>query len=153
MVLPALTTPICAFLALCLMPFRPRLSLQAEILALRHQLTVYQRAGTKPRLKPTDRLFWAWLSQVWSGWQDALVFVQPATVIKWPRKRFRDHWARLSRKTKPGRLAIPLEVRPLIRRMSQANSGWGAPHILGDTGQAGHRGAGVGGPQVHAPTS
>ena len=38
-------------------------------LALRHQLTVYQRAGTKPRLKPADRIFWAWLSRVWSGWQ------------------------------------------------------------------------------------
>lgn len=39
MVLPSLTTPICAFLALMLLPFRFRLSLQLEILALRHQLT------------------------------------------------------------------------------------------------------------------
>ena len=60
------------------------------------------------------------------------MFVQPATVIKWQRKRFREHWTRLSRKTKPGRPAIPLEVRQLIRRMSQANSGWGAPRIVGE---------------------
>ena len=64
--------------------------MQLEILALRHQLTVYQRSGAKPRLKPGDRIFWAWPSRVWSGWQDALVFVQPATVIAWQRKRFRD---------------------------------------------------------------
>jgi len=66
--------------------------MQLEILALRHQLTVYQRFGTKPRLKPTDCPFWAWLSRVWSGWQEALVFVQPATLIKWQRRRFRQHW-------------------------------------------------------------
>ena len=80
MVLSTLTTPICALLALLLLPFRSRLSLQLEILALRHPLTVYQRSGTKPRLKPADRIFWAWLSRAWSGWQEALVFAQPATV-------------------------------------------------------------------------
>ena len=33
----------CSFLALLLLPFRTRLCLQLEILALRYQLTVYQR--------------------------------------------------------------------------------------------------------------
>jgi len=56
-----------AFLGLCLLPFRTRLSMQLEILALRHQLNGYRRAGTKPRLKPADRLFGTWLSRVWSG--------------------------------------------------------------------------------------
>jgi hypothetical protein len=59
MVLPSLKTLVCSFLAPLLLPFRTRLSLQLEILALGHQLTVYQRAGTKPRLKPVDRLLWA----------------------------------------------------------------------------------------------
>ncbi len=35
---------------------RPRMALQIEILALRHQLVVYQRAGRRPRLVPVDRL-------------------------------------------------------------------------------------------------
>ena len=43
MVLSTLTTSICSFLALLVLPFRSRLSMQLEILALRHQLTVYQR--------------------------------------------------------------------------------------------------------------
>lgn len=60
------------------------------------------------------------------------MFVQPATVIKWQRRRFTERWTRLSRKTKPGRPAILLEVRVLIRRMSQANSGWGVPRIVGE---------------------
>ena len=43
MVLSTLTTSICSFLALLLLPLRSRLSLQLGILALRHRLTVYQR--------------------------------------------------------------------------------------------------------------
>ncbi|MFI5398954.1 MAG: hypothetical protein ACHQ9S_25770 [Candidatus Binatia bacterium] len=46
---------------------RSRVALQVEILALRHQLAVYQRAGRCPRLVPADRLLWAWLSRAWSG--------------------------------------------------------------------------------------
>jgi putative transposase len=132
MVISALTTSICSFLALLLLPFRSRLSLQLEILALRHQLTVYQRAQPMTRLKPVDRLFWAWLSRFWSGWQDALVFVKPATVVAWQRKRFREHRTRLSRRPKLGRPAVPVEVRKLIGRMSRANPNWGAPRILGE---------------------
>ncbi|MBU0608421.1 MAG: integrase core domain-containing protein [Armatimonadetes bacterium] len=132
MVLSALTTSIRSFLALCLLPFRSRLSLQVAILALRHQLTVYQRTSTKPRLKPTDGLVGVGLSQVWSGWREALVFVQPATVIRWQRRRFREHWTRLSRRGKSGRPATAPEIIQLIRRMSQANLGWGAPRILGE---------------------
>jgi hypothetical protein len=30
-----------------------------------------------------DRLFWSWLSRLWPGWQQALEFVQPRTVIAW----------------------------------------------------------------------
>ena len=64
MVLSTLTPSVHSFLALLLLPFRTRLSMQLEILALCHQLTVYQRAGTKPRLRPADRIFWGWLSRV-----------------------------------------------------------------------------------------
>ena len=61
--------------------FRSRLALQVEILALRHQLAVCQRTDQRPRLKSADRVLWAWLSKAWAGWQDALVFVRPSTVI------------------------------------------------------------------------
>jgi hypothetical protein len=39
------------------------MALQIEILALRHQLAVYHRAGRRPQLGPADRLLWAWLSR------------------------------------------------------------------------------------------
>jgi putative transposase len=117
--------------------FRSRLSMQIEILALRHQLSVYRRTAARPRLKPADRILWAWLSRAWSGWREALVIVKPETVIAWRRRKFRQYWARLSRSGKPGRPSIPREVRDLIRRMSSANPLWGAPHIVGELGKIG----------------
>jgi putative transposase len=62
----------------------------------------------------------------------ALAFVQLRTVIVWQRKRFRDHWRRLSQQGKPGRPTIAKDVRNLIRTMWQANPTWGAPRIVGE---------------------
>ncbi len=112
--------------------FRSRLSLHLEILALRHQLGVYQRTVKRPRVRSADRFLWSWLSRRWGGWQQALVFVQPSTVIQWRRRRFREHWRKLSRSGKPGRPTVSEEVRALIRQMSSANSTWGAPRIVGE---------------------
>ena len=112
--------------------FISRHALALENLALRHQLTVYQRSDVKPRIQPVDRVFWSWLSCIWSGWRDALVFVQPRTIIAWQGKRSRDHWARISGRTTPGRPSTSAEIRRLIRRMSKANPLWGSPKIVGE---------------------
>jgi hypothetical protein len=101
---------------------RSRASLHLEVLALRHQLAVPKGGGQRPRLKPADVLLGVWPSRAWSGWQDALVFVKPSTVIFWQRKRFRDHWRRLSRRGSPGRPPIAQEIRDLIRRVSRVGS-------------------------------
>src|SRR5215469_16767805 len=47
---------------------RNRAVLQAEILALRHQLLVLQRSNgsLRPRLSFADRILWVWLSQLWA---------------------------------------------------------------------------------------
>ena len=63
--------------------------------------------------------------------------MQPATVLAWQRRRFRDYWARLSRTRRPGRLAIPKEVQALIRGISAANPRWGASRILGEVRKLG----------------
>ncbi len=112
--------------------FRSRRSLHLTVLALQPQVAVYQRSGCRPYLHPSDRVFWAWLSRLWTGWQDALVFVQPRTVIAWQRKRFREHWRRLSQGRTPGRPAISQEVQDLIRKRSPANPAWGAPRLVGE---------------------
>jgi putative transposase len=127
--LPPVVLALLAFLAAC---FRSRRALQLEILALRHQLAVYQRSVPRPRIQPTDRLLWSWLARMWSGWQAALAFVQPRTVVAWHQKRFREHWRRLSQRGKPGRPAMAQEVRVLIQTMWQSNPTWGAPRIVGE---------------------
>ena len=106
--------------------------MQLEILALRHQLAVYQHSGKRLQLKPADRLFWAWLSRLWAGWQQVLAFVQPRTVIGWQKKRFRDYWRRLSQTGKPGRPAISKEVHELLQDMGRSNPTWGSHRIVGE---------------------
>jgi hypothetical protein len=49
--------------------------LALENLALRQQLAVYKRLAPRPKLRPADRLFWAGLARVWTGWRQALVIV------------------------------------------------------------------------------
>ncbi len=117
--------------------FRTRAALHAENLALRHQLCVLQRSVKKPRIQPTDRVFWSLLSRVWSDWKEALIFVKPDTVIRWQRKRFRDHWTKLCRQGKPGRPTVSKEVKELIRTMSKLNPTWGSPHIVGELAKIG----------------
>ena len=112
--------------------FKSRAALHVENLALRHQLGVLQRSVKRPKLTPPDRLLWALLSQLWNGWRSALVIVKPDTVIAWHRKSFRLFWAWKVRHGKPGRPAVPREVRALIRTMSCENPLWGAPRIHGE---------------------
>src|SRR4030081_33224 len=113
--------------------FRARAVLQAEILALRHQLLVLQRSdrGYKLRLRFAGRVLWVWLSRLWNGWRSALLLVKPETVIPWHRKGFRLYWRWKNRRCE-GRPTVSPEVRNLIRKMSPANPRWGAPRIHGE---------------------
>jgi transposase InsO family protein len=53
-------------------------------------------------------------------------------VIAWQHKRFRDHWTKSGKHSKPGRPLVSKEIRALIRKMSEANTGWGSPRIVGE---------------------
>ena len=110
---------------------RSRLTLELELVALRHQVTVLRRQHPgRPRLFFADRLLWAWLYRIWPQILNTMVLVKPATVIDWHRKGFRLYWRRRSRRL--GRPGMSREVRDLIRQMSQANPLWGAPRIHGE---------------------
>jgi putative transposase len=108
-----------------------------ENLALRQQLAILRRTVRRPRLRPWDRLFWAWLSRWWTGWKDALAIVTPATVVGWHRTGFRLYWRWKSR-GRPGRPRIDPELRRLIRRLSRDNPLWGAPRIRAELRLLGH---------------
>ena len=113
--------------------FRTRAALQAEIIALRHQLLVLHRSnrGRRIHLKFLDRLLWVWLSQLWTSCRSLLLIVKPETVIAWHRKGFAYYWAWKSRH-RQGRPLVSTELRDLIRKMSLANPRWGAPRIHGE---------------------
>jgi hypothetical protein len=69
-----MTAPLIALFAALRSLVRSRFELHAEILALRHQLAVLQReAPRRPRLRPTDRLLWILLSQLWRDWRLAVL--------------------------------------------------------------------------------
>ena len=112
--------------------FRSRLSLQLEIAALRHQLSVYRRTKRPPAITSADRLLWSLLVHLRHGWRGALFFVQPRTVILWQRKRFRDYWRQLSDESGRGRPTISPELKNLIRRMWHANPTWVSPRIVAE---------------------
>jgi putative transposase len=102
-----------------------------ENLALRQQLAVFKQRHCRPRLRPADRVFWVFLRQAWRNWANALIVVEPDTVVGWQRKGFRPFWRLISRAKRVGRPRIPRELRALIGRMAQEN-GWGAPRIHGE---------------------
>src|SRR6266404_1751932 len=106
--------------------------LALENLALRHQLVVYKRTVTRPRLCRTDRFFWVTLARVWAGWRRPLFIVTPDTVLRWQRRRFREHWTKVSGRPTRGRPPVNAEIKVLIMRMAAANPLWGAPRIQGE---------------------
>jgi hypothetical protein len=73
--------------------FRSRNALEAEILALRHQLNILQRRSPKkPTLSNIDRLIFTGLYGLAPGVLRTLTIVMPETVVRWHRAGFRLYW-------------------------------------------------------------
>jgi hypothetical protein len=62
---------------------------------------------------------------------DAIIIIQPETVIRWHRRGFRAYWRWKSRHV-GDRPRIDSEIRALIRRINRENPLWGAPRIHGE---------------------
>ena len=128
-----MTALLVALLAAFRSSIRCRLELEAELLALRHQLAVLPRQASKrPRLGRTDRMLWVLLSRLWPNWRRAVQIVTPDTVVRWHRRGFALYWSWRSRPQRAGRPAVAADVRALIRQMHAANPLWGAPRIHGE---------------------
>ena len=125
--------PMVAFLSQLLLAIRSRFTrrarLAAENLLLRQQLLVLRRKSPKRvRLWNIDRLLLVWLYRLYPSLLDAIIIVQPETLIRWHRRGFRAYWRWKSRDV-GGRPRIDCKMRALIRRMSRENPLWGAPRI------------------------
>src|SRR5213078_3806947 len=127
-----MTTLLLDLLRLLPFLFGGHRQLALENLALHQQLDVYKRTAPRPKLRTTDRLFWVALARVWAGWRRPLVIVTPDTVLRWQRRRFREHWTKLSRRPTRGRPRVDPEITALVIQMAAANPLWGAPRIHGE---------------------
>ena len=102
-----------------------------ENLALRQQVAALKKERPRPVFDDVDRAFWVALRASWPGWASRLIIVNPDTVAKWHRNRYRRYWTKISRvHRRPGRPRVSAELRHLIRTM--ARDGWGAPRIHGE---------------------
>jgi putative transposase len=70
------------------------------------------------------------------AWRQALLLVQPATLLRWHHAGLRVLWRRRSRPG-PGRPPLPAETVALIRRLAAENPLWGAERIRGELGKLG----------------
>ena len=95
-----------------------------ENLALREQVAVLKKERPRPALDDLDRAFWIALRASWPGWASRLVIVNPDTVAKWHRDRYRRHWTKISHAhRRPGRPRVSSEIRHLIRTMARDTRG------------------------------
>ena len=78
-----MVTILSALVSLLWFRVRSRASLELELVALRHQVTVLrrQRPG-QLRLSSADRLLWVWLYRVWPQVLSAMVLIKPVTVVQ-----------------------------------------------------------------------
>ncbi|HYY30772.1 MAG TPA: hypothetical protein VE860_22740 [Chthoniobacterales bacterium] len=105
---------------------RPRKAIAAENLFLCRQLALYHERKVDPRrIDPATRITLALLSRLFS-WRDALVVVQPKTLIRWHRAGFRLLYgvrARCTRSVYPIRQGVCRRRCELIGTLERDPSG------------------------------
>jgi transposase InsO family protein len=113
-------------------PFKSKSWLEAENVALRHQLIVLRRqVRGRVRLSNKDRWFFVQLYRWFPSILKVITIIRPETLVRWHRMGFRRYWRWKSRSL-GGRPQIETDLRALIRRMSIENPLWGAPRIHGE---------------------
>jgi hypothetical protein len=100
-------------------------SKNAEILVLRHEVTVLRRRQVnRPRLSWTDRAVFAALTRLLSQACRLHRIVTPATILRWHRDLVKQRWIQPRRHRTGGRHTAP-ELRRLMLRLAAENSSWG----------------------------
>jgi len=102
--------------------------LLVENALLRVSLIILQRQVKLPACKKTDQSLLLFLARMIRTWKQALFIVQPETLLRWHRERFRFFWKHTSkvdaRQPKPSP-----ETIALIKEMANKNRLWGAQSI------------------------
>jgi len=107
----------------------------AEILLLRHQLTVLQRqVEARPKMSWADRALIALLLDVIPKRHRGglRLIVTPQTVLRWHRDIVARRWAAKSRHKRPGRPRAHRSIGASVLRLAKENPGWGYRRIHGE---------------------
>jgi putative transposase len=99
---------------------RSKSELIAENALLRQQLIVLKRQVKRPTFRRTDRILLVLLARLVRTWRQALVIVQPDTLLRGPRELFRLSWKRRS-KAPNHQPKVATETIALIRQMAKDN--------------------------------
>lgn len=116
---------------------RSKSELVAENALLRQQLIILRRQVKRPACTKTDRILLVLLARMVRAWKQALVIVQPETLLRWHRQGFKLFWKYKS-KTVSLTPRISQETISLIQEMARDNRLWGAERIRGEFTQTGH---------------
>ena len=92
----------------------------AELLLLRHELSVLMRSVTKPRLRMSDRLILSALAMRLPRSRWNALIVCPETILVWHRAPVQRKWDAYRRRGRPGRPRMAQECRELILRLARA---------------------------------
>jgi putative transposase len=103
---------------------RSKTELVAENALLRQQLIVLKRSVKQPKLTARDRWLMVLLSSKLAHWKQALLIIQPDTLLRWHRELFRWIWQHKSKHI-GGKPPLSAEVIALIQQMVTDNRLWG----------------------------
>src|SRR2546429_7869510 len=95
---------------------RSKSELIAENALLRQQLIILKRQVKRPACTKTDRILLVLLARAVRAWKQALLIVQPETLLRWHREAFRLFWRRRS-KALSHKPRVAAETIALIKEM------------------------------------
>jgi putative transposase len=110
---------------------RGKSELVAENALLRQQLIILRRQIKRPQITHTNRILLVLLARAVRTWRQALLIVQPETLLTWHRQGFRFFWRHKS-KTKSTQAKVAAETIALIKQMARDNRLWGAERLRGE---------------------
>jgi putative transposase len=110
---------------------RCKSELVAENALLRQQLIILRRQVKRPACTRTDRILLVLLAKIVRSWKQALVIVQPETLLRWHRQGYKLFWRYKSRAIS-ATPKISAETVALIKEMARDNRLWGAERIRGE---------------------